>query len=132
CALVGLDTLGQVSSYGAETFTWLIFIAIFFLLPYALAMAELGTAFTQEGGPYEWMKLSWGRLTAGIGAVLYWVTNPFWVGGSGLWIVCVMCVFWAALGSWVAVFPDTLEYLFGANYNFQDTWGVSRLRFEVF
>src|SRR5438128_11365118 len=45
-------------------------------------MAELGTAFTQEGGPYEWMKLAWGRLVAGIGAVLYWVTNPLWVGGS--------------------------------------------------
>ena len=82
CALVGLDTLGQVSGYGAQTFTWLIIIAVLFLLPYALAMAELGTTFTQEGGPYEWMKMSWGRLLAGIGAVLYWVTNPFWVGGS--------------------------------------------------
>ena len=52
------------------------------MFPYALLMAELGTAFPQEGGPYEWMKLTWGRLAAGIGAVLYWVTNPFWVGGS--------------------------------------------------
>ena len=26
--------------------------------------------------------MAFGRLTAGIGAVLYWVTNPFWVGGS--------------------------------------------------
>ncbi len=82
CALVGLDTLGQVSGYGAQTFTWLLVLAVFFLLPYALTMSELGTSFTQEGGPYEWMKMSWGRLTAGIGAVLYWVTNPFWVGGS--------------------------------------------------
>jgi amino acid transporter len=82
CALVGLDTLGQVSGYGAQTFTWLLVLAVFFLLPYALTMSELGTSFTQEGGPYEWMKLSWGRFAAGIGAVLYWVTNPFWVGGS--------------------------------------------------
>ena len=28
------------------------------------------------------MKLAWGRLAGGIGAVLYWVTNPLWVGGS--------------------------------------------------
>ena len=82
CAIVGLDTLGQVSSYGAQTFTWVIVLAALFLFPYALVMAELGTAFTQEGGPYEWMKLAWGRLVAGIGAVLYWVTNPLWVGGS--------------------------------------------------
>jgi glutamate:GABA antiporter len=82
CALVGLDTLGQVSGFGAQTFTWLIVLAVFFVLPYALLMAELGSAFTQEGGPYEWMKMSWGRFWAGIGAVLYWVTNPLWVGGS--------------------------------------------------
>jgi amino acid transporter len=82
CALVGLDTLGQVSSYGAQTFTWLVIIGLIFLMPYALIMAEIGSAFPQEGGPYEWMKLSWGRLTAGLGSVLYWVTNPLWVGGS--------------------------------------------------
>jgi amino acid transporter len=82
CALVGLDTLGQVSGFGAQTFTWLIVLAVFFVLPYALLMSELGSTFTAEGGPYEWMKLSWGRLPAGIGAILYWVTNPLWVGGS--------------------------------------------------
>jgi len=82
CALVGLDTLGQVSSFGAQTFTWLVILGVLFVLPYALVMAELGAAFTQEGGPYEWMKMSWGRLPAGLGAVLYWVTNPLWVGGS--------------------------------------------------
>ncbi|MDX6579975.1 MAG: glutamate:GABA antiporter [Gaiellales bacterium] len=82
CALVGLDTLGQVSGFGASTFSWLVLLAIFFLFPYALIMAELGTTFTQEGGPYEWMKMAWGRAWGGVGSVLYWVTNPLWVGGS--------------------------------------------------
>ncbi len=82
CALVGLDTLGQVSGFGAQTFTWLVILAVLFVFPYALVMAELGAAFTQEGGPYEWMKMSWGRLPAGLGSVLYWITNPLWVGGS--------------------------------------------------
>jgi amino acid transporter len=82
CALVGLDTLGQVSGFGASTFSWLVLLAIFFLFPYALIMAELGTTFAQEGGPYEWMKMAWGRAWGGVGSVLYWVTNPLWVGGS--------------------------------------------------
>jgi amino acid transporter len=82
CALVGLDTLGQVSGFGAATFSWLVILAIFFLFPYALIMAELGTTFAQEGGPYEWMKLAWGRAWGGVGSVLYWITNPLWVGGS--------------------------------------------------
>src|SRR6266568_1733257 len=66
-ATVALDRVGQVSSYGAQTFTWVIILAVAFLFPYALVIAELGSAFTQEGGPYEWMKLAWGRLVAGSG-----------------------------------------------------------------
>src|SRR5215217_4218553 len=82
CAFVGLDTLGTVASNGAQGFTWLVVLAVVFVLPYALLMAEVGSAFTQEGGPYEWSKMAFGRLQGGIAAVLYWVTNPLWVGGS--------------------------------------------------
>jgi glutamate:GABA antiporter len=57
-------------------------LGIVFVLPYALLMAEVGSAFTQEGGPYEWTKLAFGHLQGAIAAVLYWVTNPLWVGGS--------------------------------------------------
>src|SRR3954451_22098954 len=82
CAFVGLDTLGTVASNGPEGFFWLVFFAIFFGAPYMLIMAEVGSAFCMEGGRYEWVKLSFGRLTGGIAAILYWVTNPLWVGGS--------------------------------------------------
>jgi glutamate:GABA antiporter len=82
CAFVGLDTLGVVASNGGEGFTWLIVLAIVFVLPYALLMSEVGSAFTQEGGPYEWSKLAFGRFSAAIAAVFYWITNPLWVGGS--------------------------------------------------
>jgi amino acid transporter len=82
CAFVGLDTLGTVASSGWQGFTWLVVLALLFVLPYALLMAEVGSAFTQEGGPYEWVKLAFGRVHAAIAAVLYWVTNPLWVGGS--------------------------------------------------
>jgi amino acid transporter len=82
CALVGLDTLGSVASHGGAGFTWLFLLSILFLFPYALVMAELGSTFTQEGGPYQWTKLAFGRFWAGITAVFYWITNPFWVGGS--------------------------------------------------
>jgi amino acid transporter len=82
CAFVGLDTLGTVASNGPEGFVWLVVTAILFVAPYMLMMSEVGSAFTQEGGPYEWTKLAFGRLHGGIAAVLYWVTNPLWVGGS--------------------------------------------------
>jgi glutamate:GABA antiporter len=82
CALVGLDTLGTVANNGPQGFTWLIVLAVLFVAPYALVLAEVGSAFTQEGGPYEWTKMAFGRVQGAISAVLYWVTNPLWVGGS--------------------------------------------------
>ena len=36
------------------------------------------------------------------------------------------------LGSWVSVFPGTLEGLLGIKYDFTGTWGASRLTFEAF
>src|ERR1700742_3462910 len=68
CALVGLDTLGTVASNGWQGFTWLIVLALLFVAPYALVMAEVGSAFTQEGGPYVWSKLAFGRVQAGLAA----------------------------------------------------------------
>ncbi|MGD0713420.1 MAG: APC family permease [Gaiellaceae bacterium] len=82
CAFVGLDTLGTVAKNGPQGFLWLVLLALVFVVPYMLLMSEVGSAFTQEGGPYEWVKLAFGRFHGGIAAILYWVTNPLWVGGS--------------------------------------------------
>ena len=48
-----------------------------------------------------------------------------------MWIMGGLITFWVALGSFVAVFPGVLEQLFGLDYDFTDTWGVSRGTFEV-
>src|SRR5262249_61888579 len=61
CAFVGLDTLGTVASNGPQGFLWLLLTALLFVAPYMLLMAEVGSAFTMEGGPYEWTKLAFGR-----------------------------------------------------------------------
>src|SRR6476660_8032438 len=82
CAFVGLDTLGLVAQNGPQGFLWLFVLAIVFVAPYMPVMAEVGSAFTMEGGPYEWVKLAFGRVHGAIAASLGWVTNPLWVGGS--------------------------------------------------
>ena len=80
--IVGLDLIGQAASNGPEAFFWAIVLAVLFLVPYALIMAETGAAFTMEGGPYEWVKMAMGRFWAALNTMFYWVTNPLWVGGS--------------------------------------------------
>ncbi len=93
CALVGLDTLGAVASNGPQGFFWLVVMAITFVGPYMLIMSEVGSSFTEEGGPYEWVKMAFGRAHAGIAAVVYWASNPFWVGGS---LAFIASAAWAA------------------------------------
>ena len=82
CTVVTIDTIGAVASNGAQGFTWLVFLGVFFFLPYAFSIAELGSAFPQEGGPYVWTRLAFGRPLAAINSVIYWISNPIWIGGS--------------------------------------------------
>jgi glutamate:GABA antiporter len=94
-ALIGLDTLGAFSANGEQALTWTVIAAIFFLLPYGLLTAEIGSTFTQEGGMYEWCKLAGGRFFAAIGAMLYWISNPLWVGGSlSVAAIAAIKLFW--------------------------------------
>jgi glutamate:GABA antiporter len=81
-SVVVLDTLGAVASGRAEAFTWLLVLACVFLVPSALAVAELGAAFPDEGGHYVWTRLAFGRTVAAVSSVLYWVESPLWIGGS--------------------------------------------------
>jgi amino acid transporter len=80
--IVGLDLIGQAASNGYEALTWTVVLVVLFLVPYGLVMSEVGSAFTAEGGPYEWVKLTMGRFWASLNTIFYWVTNPLWVGGS--------------------------------------------------
>lgn len=81
-AVLSIEVLGQVSGFGAETLTWTVVLTIFFLVPYGLVFAETGGAFTEEGGAYVWVRRAFGRGTAAIAAILTWVTQPVWVGGT--------------------------------------------------
>jgi glutamate:GABA antiporter len=82
CAIVGLDSVAFAAEAGAQAITWLAISLVVFLIPYGMLVAELGSAFPVEGGPYEWVKMAFGRLAGSVTAVLYWLSNPIWVGGT--------------------------------------------------
>ncbi|UKY48905.1 APC family permease [Streptomyces inhibens] len=107
CTLVGLDTIGSVAAAGPQGLTWMAVLALVFFLPYGLLVAELGSTFPVQGGPYVWTRLAFGRLTAGINQVLYWLSNPVWLGGS----LCII-----ALTTWEQFFtplPGLWKYAAG-------------------
>jgi hypothetical protein len=69
-AIVSFDLIAYAASAERQVVFWFVGSAIFFLIPYAMISAELGAAFPVEGGPYEWSKMSFGRLPAAITSVI--------------------------------------------------------------
>lgn len=93
-AIIAIDTVAAIASLGgAEAFTWTLVIGLTFLFPYAMVIAELGSAFHGEGGPFVWVRLAFGKLAAAIATMFYWITNPLWMGGS---LVFVAVATWSA------------------------------------
>ncbi len=118
CTLVGVDTLGAVASNGPEGFTWLLVLAAFFFIPYALLTAELGAAFTDEGGAYVWTKLAWGRFVAAVNSVLYWLSNPVWMGG----LLCITAV--TTFNTFFGDLGTVGEYLFSLAFIWFGVWAA--------
>ena len=81
-AILVLDTISQSSSFGAQAVFWLIVSGLTFLIPYGLITAELGAAFPTEGATYEWVRLAYGHFAGAVVGVLYWLSNPIWLGGT--------------------------------------------------
>ncbi|NBU32055.1 MAG: APC family permease [Actinobacteria bacterium] len=127
CTLVGVDTLGSIAFFGPQAFSWLVILAITFFIPSALLFAELGTAFPEEGGPYLWARLAFGRLTASINNFFYWVTNPVWFGGT-LTVVALTAIETFFLGG--ASLSSTWFYLLGFAFIWVGTF-ASILSFKV-
>jgi hypothetical protein len=81
-AIIVLDTLGAVSSYGAQAFTWLIVMVVFFLFPYGLLTAELRYSHPDVPRPY--------RIPGGT---------------VGLWVVGILTTAWAAFTTLAIIYP---------------------------
>ena len=83
CAIIGLDAVAGLAKWGlGQGVTWFIIFVFLFLLPYGLVTAELGAAFPAEGGIYTWARMAYGRLPGELTAILYWISNAIWIGGS--------------------------------------------------
>ena len=129
-AIVALDTLGAVSSQGSQAVFWLVFSGITFLIPYGLLTAELGTTFPVEGSVYEWVRLAFGHLAGAVTAVMYWISNPVWLGGTlSVVAIAAMDTFWGKPFGGIAA-TGWLEFVAGALFIWiAVTWNILSLRY---
>ncbi len=129
-AIVALDTIGAVSSQGAQAVFWLVASGITFFIPYGLLTAELGTTFPVEGAVYEWVRLAFGHLAGAVTAVMYWISNPVWLGGTlAVTAIAAMDAFWGKPFGGIAN-TGWLEALVGVLFIWVAvTWNILSLRY---
>lgn len=78
-AVTSLRGVPIMSQEELTMFVYLIFAAVFFLVPAALVSAELGTTFSaQGGGVYTWVKEAFNKRTGFIAVFLQWMQNVVW------------------------------------------------------
>jgi glutamate:GABA antiporter len=106
--VISVDAITALGQGGPQGLVWTTILAIVFMIPNAMIFAESAAAFPQEGGPYTWVKRAFGGRWAAVSSILYWVTNPIWLGGSLAFITE------QAWSGFVAPIPDGSwgDYLF--------------------
>ncbi len=60
CIVFVAEAAAPVAAIGNSQFFWWIFMIIAFLLPYGMISSELGSAYNDDGGLFEWVKRAFG------------------------------------------------------------------------
>ena len=78
-AVVSLRGLPMMAKEGLSMIFYILFSAIFFLVPASMVAAELGGAFSsQGGGVYTWVKAAYGSRWGFTAIWLQWIQNVVW------------------------------------------------------
>ncbi|SEH65033.1 MULTISPECIES: APC family permease [Atopobiaceae] len=79
CVVFVCEAAAPAAAIGNQQFFWWIFLILTFLIPYGLAVAELGTTYDSEGGIIDWIRDGLGDKWAARASYYYWVNYPFWI-----------------------------------------------------
>lgn len=97
CVVFVAEAAAPAAAIGNSQFFWWAFLIIAFLLPYGMITAELGTAYNDEGGIYDWVRRAFGNKWGSRVAWYYWVNFPLW------------------MASLAVMFPTTITLITGQN-----------------
>lgn len=81
---------------GYAAIPWFLFSAVTFFVPFALMVAEFGSAFKEEkGGIFSWMEKSIGPKFAFIGTFMWYFSYITWMVNvaSGMWVPVSNAIF---------------------------------------
>lgn len=91
CAVFFIDTVSPVAQMGPAAITWMIIMAALFFFPGSLTVAELGSAYPENGGFYAWIKRAYGKKWGARITWMYWSCNAIWISSVATFTSTVFC-----------------------------------------
>ncbi|MFT9098813.1 APC family permease [Liquorilactobacillus sp.] len=118
-----VESVAPAAAIGpSQFFWWGVFLFLFFL-PYGLISAELGTAYDDDGGIYDWVRRAFGKRWGGRAAWLYWVNFPIWMASLAILFTSVIAqVFPVHFGTWINV---VIQLVFIAGVTFVSCYPIA-------
>lgn len=77
-AIVSLRGLPAEAEYGLSSIIYYLFAAICFLVPVAMASAQMATTFPQQGGVFRWVGEAFSPRFGFLAIWLQWLQNSIW------------------------------------------------------
>ncbi len=79
-----VDQLPATASIGPSALGWWAVMMLFFVVPYAMIAAELGSAWPSQGGAYVWIRRAFGQRWAARSAFYYWIQLSIWLPSAAI------------------------------------------------
>jgi amino acid transporter len=82
--VIGTRWIGAAAHAGPGSLALWALAALFFLVPFALAIGTLAARDPSPGGFYHWIKRDFGERHAFVTFVLYWMSNALWFPNAAM------------------------------------------------
>lgn len=90
CVTLTVEACAPAAAIGNSAVFWWLLLLGAFLLPYGLAVCELGCAYQEDAGVYGWVKRALGDRWASRQAWWYWVNYATWLAAVALLVPSTM------------------------------------------
>ncbi len=79
-----VDQLPATAAIGPGAMGWWVVMILFYVLPFAMIAAELGSAWPSQGGIYVWIRHAFGDAWGSRTAFYYWISLSIWMPSAAL------------------------------------------------
>jgi len=79
CVTMVVESVAPTAAIGNSQYFWWLLMFVIFFIPYGFITAELGSAYLDKGGLYDWVKRAYGRNWGSRSAWYYWIQFVFWL-----------------------------------------------------